>query len=225
MSFIDFLFGIIVGIGTNLLSWWILFHLIVPKTSFSPDISKVSINQSKGDMSGYKYRIKIENSGRRAIIDVRITARLRIRGIGSFPQTNWHIVNIPLSSDGDSYEIPRLLPIRKGMTRRHTLRLLINNANDFQTNSIYPESIRKKAKNSELLLDDLLKLGNKANLQVLAFGYDEFSGTRKLFVSKSYSLADIKEGPFDSMSLNIRDLSDHNKKDEDTDTEDDVNDQ
>ncbi len=37
-----------------------------------------------------------------------------------------------------------------------------------------------------------------------AFGYDEFSGARKLFLSKSYTIHDIKEGAFVPGGLDIQ---------------------
>lgn len=204
---VEFFFGFILGIATNLLTWWILSHLVVPHIRFSPQISKTRANKTQDDRSGYKYRIKIENSGRRAAIDVEIIARLRIKGIGSFPRTNWHIVNIPLNTHGDkSYRIPRILPLKRDFARRHTLQFLVNEAEEFRTNPIYPEPIRKKAERRTLLLEDLLTLGNAANLQVLAFAYDEFSGARKLFVSKPYTCNDIKEGPFTTKGLEVKEL-------------------
>jgi hypothetical protein len=218
----EFLFGFVLGIATNLLSWWILSHLIVPRISFSPQISKTRTHKTQGDQSGYKYRVKIENSGRRAAIDVEIIARLRVKGIGGFPKTNWHIVNIPLSTHGDkSYRIPRILPVKKGLARRHTLRLLINEVEEFRTSLIYPEAIRKKAEEGTLLLEDLLTLGSAANLQILVFAYDEFSGARKLFVSKRYTCGDIKEGPFDRKGLEVKELPTKEQGNEEADLEED----
>lgn len=202
---IDLLWGIAIGIATNLLSWWILFHLIVPNLRFSQDISKTTTAKIKDDKSGYKYRVKIENSGKRTIIDVELLARLRIKGISKY-KTNWHIINIPLSSEGKGYKIPRLLPIKKKLARRHTIRLLINNVNEFKTSLSYPKDFREKAKKEILCLEDLLELGSKASLQIVAFGYDEFSGTKKLFIGE-YNRDSIKEGRFDTKGLNIKQLT------------------
>lgn len=46
-------------------------------------------------------------------------------------------------------------------------------------------------------IEDLLSLDNNVKLVVQLFGYDEFSGARKMFISKPYTLKDIKHGTFD----------------------------
>ena len=50
------------------------------------------------------------------------------------------------------------------------------------------------------LLEHLMKLGTKATLQVFMFGYDEFSGARKLFGPKVYAITDIKRRKFPKLS-------------------------
>jgi len=216
----EFLFGFVLGIATNLLSWWILSHVVVPQISFSPQISKTCAHKTPCDQSGYKYRVKLENSGRRAAIDVEIAARLRVKGMGAFAKTNWLIVNIPLSTHGNSYRIPRILPVKESLARRHTLRLLINEAEEFRSPT-YPEAIRKKAEERTLLLEDLLTLGSAATLQIVVFAYDEFSGARKLFVSKEYTCSDIKEGPFLRKGLEVKELPTKEQRDESGLEEDD----
>ena len=50
----------------------------------------------------------------------------------------------------------------------------------------------------------MLTLGAQTTLDTEAFGYDEFSGTRRLFLSKDYTVNDIKVGPFDQGGLTVR---------------------
>ena len=52
-------------------------------------------------------------------------------------------------------------------------------------------------------LEELMNAGSDSTLQVIGFGYDSFSGTRKVFESKIYTINDIKLGKFDKNSLNI----------------------
>jgi hypothetical protein len=54
-----------------------------------------------------------------------------------------------------------------------------------------------------LMLEDLLGLGTRASFQVIALGYDEFSGARKLFSSKYYTLDDIREDSFGSKERRV----------------------
>ena len=200
---VEILVGIVIGIATNLAAWWFLFHLIVPKLTFSVSISKIPAPKNENERSGFKYRIKIQNSGKRGVIDVDVMARLRIRGISNISKTNWHVINMPISSEGKVYKIPRILSIKNKSAHTHTLKLLINNVPEIQHNLIYPKKIRDKAKKHTLVLEDLLSLGTESNIQIIAFGYDEFSGTRKIFVSKRYILNDIKVGSFYSKGLEV----------------------
>jgi hypothetical protein len=97
---LQFFLGIVVGIFTNLISWWILFHLLVPKIRFSSQISKASKEKESFDQTKYRYRMKFENAGRRLLIDVEITAHIHIYGIGPHKETTWHLLLLPLSPDG-----------------------------------------------------------------------------------------------------------------------------
>ena len=40
-------------------------------------------------------------------------------------------------------------------------------------------------------------------LELIAFGFDSFSGARKMFRSKRYTLADIKDGGFSKVGLGV----------------------
>lgn len=220
----EYVIGFISGIITNLISWFILFHCITPEINFSPSISKLKTKKTPSNRSRYKYRVKIENSRKRKIIDVEIMARLRFKGLGDFPKTNYKIVYIPLHPNQNIYKIPQLLKSEPGRARRHVLILHVNNVDEFRTNILYPKEFREKAKKAELQLEDLLNLGTKANIQMVAFGYDNFSGTRKVFHSE-YKHANIQEGTFGSKGLNVKEVQNEYKPDIDIDLEDDNDDQ
>lgn len=190
------LIGLFIGVGTNLIAWWILFHYIVPKIHFSPSISKIPTKDNK---LGYKYRIKIQNSGKRSIIDVELRARLSIQGLLDNPQ-HWNLVSIPLSRNTIVNKFPIIKPA-KTKTSGWAIQIYINNVEEISQLSIYSEDIIKKSKEESLLLEDIMSIGSETSLQIFAFGYDEFSGSRKYFESKSYTINDIKEGPFDGLKI------------------------
>jgi hypothetical protein len=48
----------------------------------------------------------------------------------------------------------------------------------------------------ELTLETLLSLGKDAENAIWVFSYDDFSGSRKAFVSKKYRLEDMAVGKF-----------------------------
>ncbi|MGZ6317400.1 MAG: hypothetical protein ACXWNQ_09085 [Anaerolineales bacterium] len=202
---VNLLIAFLLGSVVNFLTWSVLNHIFVPDIRFSSSINKREREPTKDDASKFGYRIKLENNGRRSVIDVEVTARLRINYPPDVLPNTWTLINIPLEKTGDyRYHITRLARTRTGEPLTHTLRLLINEISDFRDISVYPASIRAKAKKRALLLEDILSLGEDASLQVTAFGYDEFSGARKLFLSKHYTLADIKEdGTFEQQALQI----------------------
>lgn len=199
----ELIVGFMLGILTNFIVWAVLSHYFVPKIRFSKRLSKVPIKKTKKDRSGYRYRFKIENSGRRDIIDVELTARLGVKGLRT--KNMWNILYIPLNADGSiSYRIPKLFPAKEGETgHRKIIFLHPNSAELLRHWTIFPEEIRCKTRQKTLLFEDLLRLGSQAKLEIHAFCYDRFSGSRKLYVSDPYARDDIVEENFDPMSLDV----------------------
>ena len=203
MDLINFFLGFAVGIATNLLSWLILFHGIIPKVSFSPYISKDDSDEIGHDKTNKSYRIKYENSGSRSIIDFEVMARIEIDGLRPNVSTS-HTFLVPLNPDGNlSFRQPYLHSRRKTGREGHLVRFFINSAMEHIDRPPYPDNIREKAKEGTLTLEELLNLGSKATLSIQAFGYDEFSGSRRLFLSRPYTASDIKQGKFKKENLDI----------------------
>jgi hypothetical protein len=206
LNYFEFLLGVAAGIATNFFVWWVLFHWLDPDIQFSPQLSKVPRARTELDKAQFRYRVKLENSGRRRAIDIEIMARLRVKGLKT-PQI-WNILYVPLRSNGDvSHRIPFMDPAKTGVVaNRKIIFLHLNSSDTLPHWSIFPEEIRQRAENRELLLEELLSIGSKADLQFYAYAYDSFSGTRKLFVSKRYTAEDIAEGPFAQDGLNVNDV-------------------
>lgn len=200
---LNIILGILIGIFTNFLSWWILFHGITPSLRYSQSISKTSRQPTPNDRTTWTYRVKLENSGRRAIIDLDILARLRLKGLEGYPKGLSEIVYIPLDSNGNiSHKIPYVAPVKKSRSR--PIIIFFENCHDeFNNPNKYSENIVNKATDKSLLLEDLLRLGDGTTLQIIAFGYDEFSGARKAFTSKQYTHRDVQRGSFDVHGLEV----------------------
>ena len=201
-GFWDIMIGLVLGLLTSFVSWAILFHYLVPKIGFSCSLAKVRRRKTQNDKAPYRYKFKIENSGRRNIIDIELTARLSVKGLKS--PTKWNRLYIPLESGTASHRIPQLLPATKGKSGRRPEIFLTPNSSDWLREwTVFPEEIPRKAADKSLLVEDLLKLGKEAKLEIQAYCYDSFSGSRKLYVSPPYTADAILAGEFDPTSLEV----------------------
>jgi hypothetical protein len=72
------------------------------------------------------------------------------------------------------------------------------------TPAFFPKDIHRKLNRKTLRLEDLFASSEESYIEVQAFGYDEFSGSRKYFRSKLYRITDILEGPFDKDGLEVK---------------------
>jgi hypothetical protein len=55
-----------------------------------------------------------------------------------------------------------------------------------------PKALRDKCADGTIRLEELMNAGNNTTLEIYVFGYDSFSGARKLFESMSYSQNSIE---------------------------------
>ena len=184
------LIGVATGLSTSFLSWWVLFHVIVPRIQFSKSISK---RKSK-DHAGHDYRVKILNSGRRSIVGVECIARLIIDWEG---KKNWKAFYIPMNPAGErKTELPKI--IKNG---NRVLILYVSLIQGIRKSGIVPDHIKLAAEEGSLELEAILSLGANAKLKIYVSGYDEFSGARKVFESRFYSYMDIVYGKFGELEV------------------------
>jgi len=191
--------GFVVGLLVSFVFWFVFFRIIVPKIGFSESILK-RISKST---AGYDYRIRFKNLGRRAVISLECVARFIIDWEGS---GTWTAIYIPMNLDGQrKTELPKIARAKNkpGYGGTRTMFLYPNLVSEFSTSPRYSEEFRSKATSGTLELEDLFHLGADAELKVYVFGYDEFSGARKMFESKYYKLSDIKSGEFKNQGLEV----------------------
>lgn len=195
---INILLSILIGVFTSFAVWYFTFKKLVPKIRFSPKISKIPTDENN---SGWRYRFKIENYGRRNMIDITVIVRLQIKGLKSYQSKNWQNIYLPTTTR-EFKNIIIVKPLKKS-GRRVLVEIKTYECEYFQRN-IFSEEIREASRNKSLILEDVLQLGTQAHFQIMLLGYDEFSGVRKLFLSNVYTIDDIVEGNFDTKSLNIK---------------------
>lgn len=186
------LIGFLIGVTSSFLVWYYLFRVLVPRIVFSEKISKI---KREDPPPKYNYRIKFQNRGKRAIIDVDIKIKLRIKGLFKNRPSTWKEVSIPTSIE----ENPIIKPQKIG---GQIVNFGIMDC-DFFTSNLVEEEVRENFLKRTLSLEDILSLGSGTELHVIIGGYDEFSGARKIFVSKLYRKDDIVGGQFEKETLQI----------------------
>lgn len=193
MSATELVIGSILGIGSSYFAWYITAHKLAPKLRFS---DKISCLPTDREAEKFAYRVKLENPGKRPIIDLNITAKLQVPGLNANFPKNKETTYLPVSFSG---QFPYVEPSKNG--KRYLLRIRIDKEQEF-SRQIYPANIREKAKDNTLMLEDLLSIKD-STVQLIALGYDSFSGARKAFLSPKYSFNDICKAPFDLGSLEV----------------------
>jgi hypothetical protein len=186
--------GIPIGILCSLAAWWILFYVIVPKIRFSPSISKISTKEGE---SNILYRVAFQNSGRRGIVDAEIYAKILIWSLHPEYPYNVYLFSVPLGYE----KLPKIIPQKGGF--KHIVILNVTKIDELVSHTFPDECILSNFEKNPNLLEDILSLGQEAYLQIYLFGFDEVSGTRKVFESKQYYVNDVVNGKFSLLSLEV----------------------
>lgn len=177
------LLGALLGIGSSGTFWWIQSHYIVPKIEFSNEIAEYPVGEPIG-----VFRAKMLNCGRRNIIDLRIIVRVSIYGLGS--RQMWTSFDLKHSTE----TVPILAPGKNKLINVFRPELGVQP-------TIQMTQYVRDAIEGVTSLRGLLELGSDSSISVYAFGYDEFSGAQKLFMSKFYDSHDIRIGVFDGLNV------------------------
>jgi hypothetical protein len=177
------LIGVPFGIFASFAAWWLVFNWFTPKIEFSNFISAVPSSASPQRRS---YRVKFRNGGRRAILDLEVSARLYLPSVNARPIEN--VIELVLSMDRIPYMDPESKP--------EILRLELHRTSALASPFLAP-SIRGEFATGLPTLETILASHADARVQVLVFGYDAFSGSRKLLRSGEYRRDDVHDGFFE----------------------------
>lgn len=179
----ELLLSFLLGVAASALFWWVQNHYVVPRVVFSDGISKQRTDDSP---SGVRYRIKLVNNGKRRAIDLEVIARLRIKGLRPEFPGNWEVIDLAMYVDRQPFVSP---------SRNFVARFYPEGTEKFAS-SLFPQAIIDKKRQRLLTLEDVMQLGNNADLMLVVFCYDEFSGARKMFHTRRFTREDIVELPF-----------------------------
>ncbi len=156
---------LILGIPLGILASYLAWWIVSHK--IIPNILFASVISNRHDT----YRFAIMNNGKRNVIDVTIIAELIISGIDKVaPQNTSHV--------------------RLGLNKKYLIKISPKKlwTININTNKL-PTQISKNFPNDTL--QEILK-NTKSKLRLSVFGYDSFSGAKKLYQSKYYTDKDIK---------------------------------
>ena len=190
MFILSNILGIIFGAFGSFCAWYYLYRFLVPKIEFSNKISKIV---RRGEPI---YRVKFNNLAKRNVIDLSVIASLNIQDLFDDQPNNWKDLYVKLNLN--------YIPILKTSTAGGLIaNLYINHTEEFSRYP-FPQDISDKYYNKMLSLEEIFDIGNKVELSFIIMGYDEFSGSRKMFESKIYNKEDIAEKLFEPNSLGFK---------------------
>jgi hypothetical protein len=184
--------GLLGGLALSAVFWYWTMHIIQPSIEFSPDVSRIT------DATGaVVYRVKLRNaSQRRGVIDLTFGVSIRYPTQATMSGARPSLV-VSFGVATRNAGMYRLAPRRThliDMNLSETLRS--DSARDIIA-ALFPVEVQREG----LDFEALLRRSAGAHLVVHVLCYDEWSGARRYFKSKSFVASDIKEGFFDGMTV------------------------
>ena len=183
----------ILGVTASLLGWLLTAYMTRVKIEFP---QKIYREVDMYDRSRYHYNIEVFNVGKRELIDLHMQARISIEGADkknpklrcfSLLDLDYYSCNFPWLPFKNSKD--------EEWSRVNSGRLIyaieMKLAYLEFSKVFYETTIREKAQRKTLQLDDIFNTYPNAAIQFYLFGYDGFTGARKMFKSKYYRKTDI----------------------------------
>jgi hypothetical protein len=191
-AFVTTVIGLVGGFILSGLFWYITVHIVAPRITFGDGISKLALADGT-----FRYRIRVQNVGRRAVIDATVNVNLiypNLRG-GTIPETtSTRYFNVDLRAS-------HVFRIAGGRGNRvltfDYASFLARMQDDRVFKFLYPVAEQRRS----LTLEDMLSRTPGANIRVRVLCYDQWSGARKYFESRPYRLGDVKLGVFSGLHV------------------------
>ena len=188
------LVGIAVGVTSGLAAWWITARAITPKIELSEGISRLPDDSG---VTPWLHRVKVLNVKRpwlpdAPLVDVRVTASLRIQGLRKGLPETWIRIRIPVGGDG---ELPIVMRSRVVRLDAHAI--------EEKYAPFLPPPLLDAWKERRLALDDLFELGSCARLEVVIGASHSYTGARSTVVA-TYRPEDVTDGGFASGGLTVQ---------------------
>lgn len=186
-SVVSQIIAFFLGIAASFLVWVFTTKVSRVKIVFSEELTG---NTDPNNESLYHYNVEVTNKGKRDLIDLHIQAKITIVGADAKnPGLKcFALLNLDYSSN-----LPYLPPAGsrdKLWPNQNTGRIIyaVNMKDAYAEFSkvFYDPRIQSKARAKTLQLDDIFEAYPDAALQFHLFGYDAFTGARKMYRSKYY---------------------------------------
>lgn len=188
-NFVSFIFGII----ASAIVWFITSKVSRVRIEFPKELMGTS---DPFDESKYHYNIEVINEGKGELIDLHMQAKITIKGadrrnpgLSCFAMLNLdYFCNYPsLQYRGAKDKFGS-----KRCSGRLIYAINMDGAYEEFKKIFYTDTIIGKAQNHTLQLDDIFSAYPDAVIQFYLFGYDSFTGARKMYKSKYYGRTDIR---------------------------------
>jgi len=172
----DSSYGVIVGLALGVLSsiivWFFTARVLVPKINFSEGLYRHTVKGEDNAISSYRF--EIENTGKRDIFDLDVYFCISITGL--------------LQEDINEYIITPIFPDMSKIAVLKSEEKLAISIHIEQLKKYFPTSVKDKFRQKRLTLDDIYSLGSETYSEIIVFGHDDFSGTKKHFRSPKFKL-------------------------------------
>lgn len=189
--------GFLCGLLSSIIVSFVWYKLLVPHIKFTNKICRYK-STSKDDV--YTYKIKFRNIGKRSIFELKLYCVLYLQNLKS--QNYIHTVYLNLS-----YDFKPVFKSRgkKAVNPDGLVRICLNDTNTRNEfiRPLYSAEIQYKAFSGKLTIEDLLKINDNAYIIFYIIGFDAFSGSKRLFESKKYTIDDIHIGKYKKCELFI----------------------
>lgn len=178
--------GLVAGFALSVVFWWVLNHWLVPEIGFGTGISKLPHSDGR-----VIYRVKIENTGRRDILDLSCRVRVYLPKMNVRPsgKGNVRIIEIPLHQ-------AHLFVLRAKKTR-----ILWLDLSEAHTEFLPAGAAARIHSERDGSLETLFEVKPHSYLLIQVLAYDSLSGARKYYVSHKYSADDIAFGDFRGLAV------------------------
>lgn len=188
---LTFWLGIVLGLLSSILFWYVTTKILTPKLSVSNSLERSDDREGKP-----RYRFTLRNEGHRDAVDVRVKCTLFSHGWARGASDEIAIVDIPVAVGQIDVMPGRRWPLFKTAARPldilgdRIVSLQLNNVSEFQKGKL-TTSDRARLENADMRLEDLMSLGTGSFLNVVVYGFDRFSGSRNVYSERYYFGNDI----------------------------------